>query len=102
MKFIADRFEAFGSDIHARDHRIKGRLAVDAEGRFLAFDIDDLTGIGPYSVYPRTSAVEGNQVVNLCGGPYSFPNYRCTTTVVLQNKAPTCQYRAVGHPSRRR
>ena len=98
VKFVADRFESFVSDIHARDHRIKGRLAVDAEGRVLAFDIDDLTGIGPYSVYPRTSAIEGNQVVNLCGGPYDFKNYRCTTTVVLQNKTPTCQYRAVGHP----
>ena len=98
VKFVADRFESFVSDIHARDHRIKGRLAVDAEGRVLAFDIDDLTGIGPYSVYPRTSAIEGNQVVNLCGGPYDFKNYHCTTTVVLQNKTPTCQYRAVGHP----
>ncbi|PWS36767.1 carbon monoxide dehydrogenase [Falsiroseomonas bella] len=98
VKFVADRFESFVSDIHARDHRLKGRIAVDAEGKILAFDIDDLTGIGPYSVYPRTSAVEGNQVVNLCGGPYDFANYRCTTTVVLQNKTPTCQYRAVGHP----
>jgi carbon-monoxide dehydrogenase large subunit len=98
VKFIADRFESFGSDIHARDHRIKGRLAVDADGKILAFDIDDLTGIGPYSVYPRTSAVEGNQVVNLVGGPYAFPHYRAKTTVVLQNKTPTCQYRAVGHP----
>lgn len=98
VKFVSDRFESFASDIHARDHRIKARLAVDAQGKVLAFDIDDLTGIGPYSVYPRTSAMEGNQVVNLCGGPYDFANYRCTTTVVLQNKAPTCQYRAVGHP----
>jgi carbon-monoxide dehydrogenase large subunit len=98
VKFIADRFESFVSDIHARDHRIKGRIAVDADGRILAFDIEDRTGIGPYSVYPRTSAIEGNQVVNLCGGPYDFADYRCTTTVVLQNKAPTCQYRAVGHP----
>jgi carbon-monoxide dehydrogenase large subunit len=98
VKFVADRFESFVSDIHARDHRLKGRIAVDAEGKILGFDIDDLTGIGPYSVYPRTSAVEGNQVVNLCGGPYDFANYRCTTTVVLQNKTPTCQYRAVGHP----
>jgi carbon-monoxide dehydrogenase large subunit len=98
VKFVADRFESFVSDIHARDHRIKGRIAVDADGRILGFDIDDLTGIGPYSVYPRTSAIEGNQVVNLCGGPYAFPAYRCTTTVVLQNKSPTCQYRAVGHP----
>jgi len=98
VKFIADRFESFGSDIHARDHRIKGRMAVEADGRITAIDIDDLTGIGPYSVYPRTSAVEGNQVVNLVGGPYDFANFRAKTTVVLQNKTPTCQYRAVGHP----
>jgi aerobic carbon-monoxide dehydrogenase large subunit len=98
IKFIADRLESFSSDIHARDHRIKARMAVDAHGRITAVDIDDLTGIGPYSVYPRTSAVEGNQVVNLVGGPYDFPHYRAKTTVVLQNKTPTCQYRAVGHP----
>jgi carbon-monoxide dehydrogenase large subunit len=98
VKFIADRLESFTTDIHARDHRIKGRMAIDAEGRITAIDVDDLTGIGPYSVYPRTSAVEGNQVVNLVGGPYDFPNYRAKTTVVLQNKTPTCQYRAVGHP----
>jgi aerobic carbon-monoxide dehydrogenase large subunit len=98
VKFIADRLESFSSDIHARDHRIAARMAVDAEGRILAIDADDLTGIGPYSVYPRTSAVEGNQVVNLLGGPYDFPHYRAKTTVVLQNKTPTCQYRAVGHP----
>lgn len=98
VKFIADRVESFASDIHARDHEIDGRIAVDADGRILAIDIEDLTGIGPYSVYPRTSAIEGNQVVNLCGGPYDFANYRARTTVVLQNKVPTCQYRAVGHP----
>ena len=98
VKFIADRLESFTTDIHARDHEIEGRIAVDAEGRILAIDIDDWTGIGPYSVYPRTSAIEGNQVVNLCGGPYDFANYRARTTVVFQNKTPTCQYRAVGHP----
>jgi aerobic carbon-monoxide dehydrogenase large subunit len=98
IKFIADRLESFVSDIHARDHRIKARMAVDAKGHITAIDIDDLTGIGPYSVYPRTSAVEGNQVVNLVGGPYDFANYRAKTTVVFQNKTPTCQYRAVGHP----
>jgi aerobic carbon-monoxide dehydrogenase large subunit len=98
IKFVADRFESFVSDIHARDHRITGRIAVMNDGGIVGFDIDDRTGIGPYSVYPRTSAVEGNQVVNLCGGPYDFKHYRCTTTVVLQNKTPTSQYRAVGHP----
>ena len=98
VKFIADRLESFTTDIHARDHEIEARIAVDAEGKILAIDVDDWTGIGPYSVYPRTSAIEGNQVVNLCGGPYDFSNYRARTTVVFQNKTPTCQYRAVGHP----
>jgi carbon-monoxide dehydrogenase large subunit len=98
VKFIADRLESFTTDIHARDHRIAGRLAVSRDGEILAIAIDDLTGIGPYSVYPRTSAIEGNQVIMLCGGPYAFANYRARTTVVLQNKTVTSQYRAVGHP----
>lgn len=98
VKFIADRLESFTTDIHARDHEIWGRVAVDENGKFLAFDIDDWTAIGAYSVYPRTSAIEGNQVVNLCGGPYDFKNYRARTSVVFQNKTPTSQYRAVGHP----
>lgn len=98
VKFIADRLESFSTDIHARDHEIEARIAVNEAGKILAFDVDDWTAIGAYSVYPRTSAIEGNQVVNLCGGPYEFANYRAQTTVVFQNKTPTCQYRAVGHP----
>jgi carbon-monoxide dehydrogenase large subunit len=98
VKFIADRLESFVTDIHARDHRIKGRIAVNKDGEILAFEIDDRTAIGPYSVYPRTSAVEANQVVNLVGGPYKHRAYRASTEVVFQNKNVTCQYRAVGHP----
>jgi carbon-monoxide dehydrogenase large subunit len=99
VKFVADRLESFNTDIHARDHRCKGRAAVKADGTITAFEIDDLTGIGPYSVYPRTSAIEANQVVNLVGGPYTTPNYRARARVVFQNKNVTCQYRAVGIPS---
>jgi carbon-monoxide dehydrogenase large subunit len=98
VKFIADRLESFITDIHARDHKITAKIAVAKDGRILGFDVDDWTAIGAYSVYPRTSAVEGNQVVNLCGGPYDFADYRAKTTVVFQNKTPTSQYRAVGHP----
>ncbi len=98
VKFVADRFESFVTDIHARDHRVKGRMAVSKDGKILAIDVDDRTGIGPYSVYPRTSAIEANQVVNLIGGCYSHRNYRCSANVVFQNKNVMCQYRAVGHP----
>lgn len=98
VKFVADRLESFLTDIHARDHRVKGKIGVNADGTITAFEIDDVTGIGPYSVYPRTSAVEANQVVNLTGGPYTCPNYKARARVVFQNKNVTCQYRAVGHP----
>jgi len=98
VKFVADRIESFVTDIHARDHRIKGKIGVSKDGTITAFEIDDLTGIGPYSVYPRTSGIEANQIVNLTGGPYRCPNYRAQTRVVFQNKNVMCQYRAVGHP----
>ena len=98
VKFYADRMESFLTDIHAREHRVKARLAATKDGEILAFEIDDLTAIGPYSVYPRTSGIEGNQVVNLTGGPYAHKRYRAKLDVVFTNKNVTCQYRAVGHP----
>ena len=98
VKFIADRLESFQSDIHARAHRIIAEIAVKRDGTFLGLKLDDLTGIGPYSVYPRTSAVEGNQVARLTPGVYKLRDYAATVSVVLQNKTPMCQYRAVGHP----
>ena len=98
VKFVADRIESFVTDINARDHRIKAKIGVGKDGTINAFEIDDLTGIGPYSVYPRTSGIEANQIVNLVGGPYKCPNYRAQARVVFQNKNVMCQYRAVGHP----
>ncbi len=98
VRFLADRLESFVTDIHARDHVVHGRMGVTAAGDITAFTVDDVTGIGPFSAYPRTSAVEANQVINLVGGPYACPNYRARTRVVFQNKAMMSQYRAVGHP----
>jgi len=98
VKFVADRLESFATDIHAREHKVKIKMAVSRTGEILAFDLDDLSAIGPYSVYPRTSGIEGNQVVNLTGGPYKHRKYRAKLNVVFTNKNVTCQYRAVGHP----
>ena len=98
VKFVADRLESFLTDIHAREHKARVRLACTKAGEILAFELFDLTAIGPYSVYPRTSGIEGNQVVNLTGGPYRHRQYRAEMNVVFTNKNVTCQYRAVGHP----
>jgi carbon-monoxide dehydrogenase large subunit len=98
VKFVADRLESFVTDIHARDHRVRARIGMTKDGRIQAIEIDDLTGVGPYSMYPRTSAIEANQIVNMVGGPYAFENYKARATVVYLNKNMMCQYRAVGHP----
>jgi len=98
VKFIADRMESFTTDIHARDHIIDAKVGVAPDGTIVGIDFDDITGIGPFSMYPRTSAIEANQILNLTGAPYALENYRATSRVVFQNKNMMCQYRAVGHP----
>ncbi len=98
VKFVADRLESFVADFHARGHRVKVRCAVSNAGDILAFDMDDLHGIGPYSGYPRGGANEAIQVCNLTGAPYRQRTYRGRARAVFQNKAMYGQYRAVGHP----
>ena len=98
VKFVADRLESFVSDIHARENRVRAKIGVMADGSLTAVEIEDLSGAGAYSQYPRTSVFEANQILNITFGPYKHPNYRAKATVVYLNAVPTSQYRAVGHP----
>jgi carbon-monoxide dehydrogenase large subunit len=98
VKFIADRLESLASDIHAREHAVRARMALDGEGQILGFDVDHRHGAGAYSVYPRGSPVESSAALHLVGAPYRFAHFRGRLTVALQNKAMTGQYRSVGHP----
>jgi aerobic carbon-monoxide dehydrogenase large subunit len=98
VKFVADRIESMVSDVHVREHEVRARMAVDADGRITAFDVDDLHGIGAYSVYPRSSTVETVMALRAVGAPYSFGALRARAQVALQNKGVTGQYRSVGHP----
>ncbi len=98
VRFVADRAEALLSDIHAREHIVEARMAVDAEGRILGFDVQDVQGLGAYSIFPRSSTTEGVSALRSLGAPYRFSAYRGRLRSVLQNKVPTGQYRSVGHP----
>src|SRR5207247_9102631 len=86
VKYVADRLESFVSDIHAREHKARVRLACTRSAEILAFELDDLTAIGPYSVYPRTSGIEGNKAVNLTGVPYRHQKYRAKMHVVFSKE----------------
>jgi carbon-monoxide dehydrogenase large subunit len=73
-------------------------VAAKRDGTILGMTLDDLTGVGPFSMYPRSSVVECGQVLRTTPGPYRFRNYRARGRVVYQNKTSMSQYRAVGHP----
>jgi carbon-monoxide dehydrogenase large subunit len=98
VKFVATRRESFLSDIHAREQRVRIEVAADADGTLTAMRAAITAAVGPYSAYPRSSVVEGGQVLRLLPGPYRIRDYEATLAVVAQNKAITSQYRAVGHP----
>src|SRR5213078_1712293 len=91
VKWVATRRESFVSDIHAREQTVRVDVAAAADGTLTA-------AVGPYSAYPRSSVVEGGQVLRLLPGPYRLRHYDATLRVVAQNKGITSQYRAVGHP----
>ena len=98
VKFVADRIESFTSDIHSRDHKVSMRMAFAKDGTLKGIDFLDMLAIGPYSVYPRTSVVEGNQIVNITGQWYRHDAYRAKMVNVFTNMAIYSNYRAVGHP----
>ena len=98
IKYICDRLESFSSDVHAREHIIDARLAVDANGKFLAFDIDDVFGVGAYCSFPRPSVMEPSGMLRMIGAPYLFHAYRARLRAYYINKTPIAQIRGVGHP----
>jgi len=98
VKFVADRLEAFQTDVHARGHRVRARMAVSASGEVLGMDVDDIQTFGPFGSYPRAGVGEGRQVIGLIGGPYRNRNYTARLRVAFQNKGLIGPYRAVGHP----
>jgi carbon-monoxide dehydrogenase large subunit len=98
VKFVCDRLEAFGSDVHARSHQVEAAIAVDASGQVLAFSSDDLMEIGAFSMYPRTSVLEGVHAISVVGAPYRAAGLKGRLRVAFQNKAPVGAYRGVGQP----
>src|SRR5207247_1833284 len=98
VKGVARRRESFVSDIHAREQTVRVDVAAAADGTLTAMRATITAAVGPYSAYPRSSVVEGGQVLRLLPGPYRLRHYDATLRVVAQNKVVTSQYRAVGHP----
>ncbi len=98
VKFTADRLESFAADCQTRDHVVTARMAVDADGRLVAMDMDNVLSVGPYTAYIRFGLAEGMMAIMSAGAPYSLTDYHGRTRVAYVNKGIVGMFRGVGVP----
>ena len=97
VKWTSDRNEAFLTDAHGRDHVTKIELAMDADGKFLAFRTETHANVGAYLSNFATATptfLHGT----LMAGNYTVPNVYVNVKAVFTNTAPVDAYRGAGRP----
>lgn len=82
--------------LHARDAAHHGRLALDADGRFVALHCDILGDLGAHA----SNVGPGPLVVSalMSAGPYRFDSVGARVRGVVTTTAPTGSYRGYGQP----
>ncbi len=97
VRWLAERIEDFTSGAHARDNLTRGRLALDAEGRFLAVAVETTANMGAYlsSLGPGPAT---NATASATGGLYAIPTMTLAVDGVFTNTAPVDAYRGAGKP----
>ena len=97
VKWTADRTEAFLTDAHGRDHVTKIELALDADGKFLAFRTDTKANVGAY-LSNFSTATPTFLHGTLMAGNYTVPLVYVNVKAVFTNTAPVDAYRGAGRP----
>ncbi len=97
IKWIADRTEDFLSTAQGRDNISRGRLALDANGTFLALEATTIAGLGAYMSGggPGSST---NAPAAAMGGGYVIPAIFMDVRAAFTNQAPIDAYRGAGKP----
>ncbi len=97
VRWTSERTEDFLSSVQGRDNHTTGRLALDAEGRFLALHNRTVADMGAYfsalgPVIPTNSASTAQ------GGVYDVPAVFMEVTGAFTNTVPVDAYRGAGKP----
>ncbi|MFO1079304.1 MAG: xanthine dehydrogenase family protein molybdopterin-binding subunit [Reyranellaceae bacterium] len=93
VKWTGERHEMFATDYQGRDMRFAAALALDADGRFLALQSENLSDVGAYtaSFIPLT---KGTQLMTSL---YDVPA-AARARAVLSHTVSTAPYRSAGRP----
>ena len=97
VRWRSTRQEGFLSDNQARDTLIDARMAIAADGRFLALDIDSLAALGAH----HTSHGAFIATVNFARClpcMYDIPKIGLRIRCLFTNTVPTGPYRGAGRP----
>jgi aerobic carbon-monoxide dehydrogenase large subunit len=96
LKWVADRSEHFLGDAQGRDNITKARLALDAQGRFLALEVDLVADMGAYlSFYAPLIPFIG---AGMSPGLYDIPACHVRVRGAFTNTIPVDAYRGAGRP----
>jgi aerobic carbon-monoxide dehydrogenase large subunit len=97
VAWVADRSEEFVAPIHGRDVHATARLALDAEGRFLALDVAMIADLGAYasSFGPHIAT---NSASTAMGGIYAIPAICMDVRGAFTTATPIDAYRGAGKP----
>jgi carbon-monoxide dehydrogenase large subunit len=95
VKWMSTRSEAFLSDAQARDNVTDAELALDKDGRFLAFRVNSWVNAGAY-LQSGFQAYTGN--LGSLAGVYTTPAMYVESTAVFTHTQPMRPYRGNGRP----
>src|SRR5215472_12219647 len=97
VKWVGERGEDFLSSAQGRDNHTTGRLALDADGRFLALEAETIANLGAYlsTSGPGSST---NAPSTAMGGVYAIPAIFMSARGVFTNTVPIDAYRGAGKP----
>lgn len=93
--WVEDRQEHLVASAQARDQEHRTRLAVDAEGRIQAWEVDFVVDVGAGSLW--VAGIIANTAIHLMG-PYRIPAVHVSGRAALTNKTLVAQYRGAGRP----
>ena len=96
VRWIAGRAESLASDDHGRDCVMRGELALDGDGRFLALRLECASALGAYlSTRGTLTAVDNIPGIT---GVYRIPAGHARVTGVHTNTSSISPYRGAGRP----
>lgn len=97
VKWVAERGEEFSAAAHGRDVRTKARLALDAQGQFLALEADVIANLGAY-LPGGGPLVTTRAMPTAMGGMYRIDCMHMDVRGAFTNTAPVDAYRGAGKP----